>query len=235
MKSLRLISYNLHKGLDPIGRSIGMGPIKAALKTLSPDFLLVQELAEKNHEKIREVQLEDLADANWKHHAYGKNAVYPKGNHGNAILSSLPISEFYNLDLSRHRWERRGLLHAKIEGPRTLHLLTTHLDLLEFTRRQQVESIFVYLDRIPTRDSVILAGDFNDWTASLQKAFQSKGFLEFTAPSFPSWFPVLSLDRIYTRNIEVKKFHPFKGRPWNSLSDHLPVALDFHWNHPTRS
>ena len=230
MKKFRLISYNLHKGLDPIGRSIGMGPIKAALKTLSPDFLLVQELAEKHHEKIREVQLEDLADTQWKHHAYGKNAIYPKGNHGNAILSSLPISDYHNVDLSQHRWERRGLLHAKIEGKKTLHLLTTHLDLLEFTRIQQVEKIFSYLEKIPKTDSVILAGDFNDWTRSLNKLFLSKGFIEYTAPTFPSWLPVLSLDRIYTRNIEIKKFHSYQGKPWGRLSDHLPIAIDFRWD-----
>lgn len=229
MKSFRLISYNLHKGLDPIGRSIGMGPIKAALKTLSPDFLLVQELAEKHHETIREIQLEELADASWKHHAYGKNAVYPKGNHGNAILSSLPIVEFHNLNLSQHRWEQRGLLHAKIEGKRNLHLLTTHLDLLEFTRKPQVESILTYLKTLPEKDPVILAGDFNDWGQNVKQSFQALGFVEFTAPSFPSWFPMLSLDRIYIRNLEAQNFHAITGNPWARLSDHLPIALEFRW------
>lgn len=229
MKKLRLISYNLHKGLDPLGRSIGMAPIKAALQKLSPDFLLVQELAVKHRDKFVENQLEDLADARWKHQAYGRNAVYPKGHHGNAILSSWAISRFHNLDLTVHPLERRGILHAEIAGSRTLHLLTTHLDLLEFTRKSQVEKILEYLATIPAEDAVIFAGDFNDWASRLGSIFQAVGFQEFSQATFPSWLPVLPLDRIYTRNIEIGSFQVFTDQPWRRLSDHLPMAIDFIW------
>ena len=44
--------------------------------------------------------------------AYGMNAVYPHGHHGNAILSRWTIDQFTNHDVSDHALEKRGLLHA---------------------------------------------------------------------------------------------------------------------------
>ncbi len=231
MKKLRLISYNLHKGLDPIGRAIGMAPIKAALQKLSPDFLLVQELAERRRDQTVENQLEDLADARWQHQAYGRNAVYPKGHHGNAILSSLAISRFHNLDLTIHPLEKRGLLHAEIAGEPSLHLITTHLDLLELTRKLQVQKILEYLAKIPARDGIVFAGDLNDWAGRLGPVFTALGFREHSLPTFPSWLPILPLDRIFTRNVDVTEFRSFRDSPWRGLSDHLPLAIDFIWPH----
>jgi endonuclease/exonuclease/phosphatase (EEP) superfamily protein YafD len=39
--------------------------------------------------------------------------------------------------------------------------------------------------------------------------------------------PVLPLDRIYYRGLKLKSAHILKGRPWNLLSDHLPVLGHF--------
>ena len=56
-------------------------------------------------------QLEFLT-GNLRASCYGKNAMYPHGHHGNAILSRLPIRQFANHDISDHALEKRGLLHA---------------------------------------------------------------------------------------------------------------------------
>ena len=45
-------------------------------------------------------QYEFLADSMWSDFAYGQNAVYPDGHHGNALLSKYPIKASRNLDVS---------------------------------------------------------------------------------------------------------------------------------------
>jgi endonuclease/exonuclease/phosphatase family metal-dependent hydrolase len=94
----------------------------------------------------------------------------------------------------------------------------------------QVKKILRYLERIPARDAVILAGDFNDWASRLGATFTAHEFMEHSQKTFPSWLPLLPLDRIYTRNIQVQAFHSFTGAPWRGLSDHLPLAIDFSWS-----
>ena len=49
------------------------------------------------------------------HCAYGMNAVYQDGHHGNAIVSRHPIPIWENIDISHHPIESRGLLHCEIE------------------------------------------------------------------------------------------------------------------------
>ena len=43
---------------------------------------------------------EFLADTMWPQFAYGRNAVYPRGHHGNAVLSKFPIVHHRNHDVS---------------------------------------------------------------------------------------------------------------------------------------
>ena len=43
---------------------------------------------------------EFLADTMWSDFAYGRNAVYPQGHHGNAVLSRYPIEHYENRDVS---------------------------------------------------------------------------------------------------------------------------------------
>jgi endonuclease/exonuclease/phosphatase family metal-dependent hydrolase len=51
------------------------------------------------------------------HSAYGMNAVYDHGHHGNALLSSFPIGNQHNHDVSDHAYEQRGILHCVLETP----------------------------------------------------------------------------------------------------------------------
>ena len=44
--------------------------------------------------------------------------------------------------------------------------------------------------------------------------------------TFPAKLPVLSLDRIYVRNLSVKDAWVHTGKPWSQLSDHLPISAE---------
>ena len=47
-------------------------------------------------------QYEFMADEIWPAYAYGRNAVYSDGHHGNAVLSKYPIVRFENHDVLDH-------------------------------------------------------------------------------------------------------------------------------------
>lgn len=80
-----------------------------------------------------------------------------------------------------------------------------------------------------------MAGDFNDWTGELNQLFiQQLGLDEahtkiHTKParSFPSFFPVLTLDRVYSKNMQIVNCKPMIGNPWKKLSDHIPLMVEY--------
>lgn len=237
-RRLHVVSYNIHKGFSQANRFI-LGRIKDALHDIGADLVFLQEVIGEHsgHKaKLKEwpvhTQLEYLADSLWQHHAYGRNAVYTEGHHGNAIMSQHPFSFFENLDVSTNRFERRGLLHGTVEfgdPNRPLHVICLHLDLLERGRKQQIQRLCQRIEeKVPHDCPLIIAGDFNDWRESLSRPLEE--ILEVQevfkvqqgshARSFPSWLPMLPLDRIYFRRLKLIEARCLQGPPWNQLSDH---------------
>lgn len=242
----KVLSYNIHKGFDVWGRWT-LEDMGRALQTTHAEILLLQEVVGENKSLIKnyksspnERQFEYLADVVWPHYSYGKNAVFPDRHHGNAVLSKFPIESTHNLDISTNRFEFRGLLHAQASivpaGGRRLHLMTTHLNLLEKGRKLQAARVIQWIqDEIPEDEPVILAGDFNDWPQGLSRIFEEslklkECFQTLTgshARTYPALFPRLHLDRIYYRGLRLTKAQALSGAPWSSLSDHLPLFAEF--------
>jgi endonuclease/exonuclease/phosphatase family metal-dependent hydrolase len=219
--------------------------IRESIQQFKADLVLLQEVVgehEKHRNKITNEpsasQFEFLADGAWEHFAYGKNAVYDEGHHGNAILSLYPIKKWHNLDLSTNRWESRGLLHAQLETPfkKKIHVMSLHLDLLEKGRQKQIQKVCEYINKhTKPNDVVILGGDFNDWAEKasqrlVQEAGMSEAFWQlhgYHAKSFPSFMPLLPLDRVYCRNVKPITAQCLKGPVWKKLSDHLALFTEF--------
>lgn len=238
--SLRILSYNIHKGFTSFNSEFVLEKIRESIRKTDADLLCLQEVMGSNHLPSQS-QFEFLADNLWPHFAYGKNASYPKGHHGNAILSKYPIVKWENINLSTNRFEKRGLLHVEIEIPRKkspLHVFCTHLNLFERSRKKQIIHLCEKIhERVPPGDPIVLAGDFNDWretltdvlnkTLGIQEAYHSLHGSH--SPTYPSWLPKLRIDRIYHSGLKVHKVYYFKGSTWKKLSDHLPVMAEFNW------
>lgn len=256
---LRVISYNTHKGKDLLGQKTVVAAMRNALESLDADLVLLQEvqgflapssrkkkLAKKDEVEEIQRQLEYFADSIWPHYAYGQNASYDAGHHGNAILSKFPIKESRNVDISCRPWEERGILHAVIDlDPEAqteiasranfLDVFSTHFGLFEVFRRKQSSTLCDLVKKELGEDrSFILGGDFNDWRQTLTFHLEEKlGCQEvFTrihgspAQSFPSLIPVLHLDRIYARGFAIEKVKVLTGEPWARLSDHAPLYCE---------
>jgi endonuclease/exonuclease/phosphatase family metal-dependent hydrolase len=244
---LHILSYNIHKGFSQ-NRKFVLSRIKDAIQEVGADLVFLQEvIGEHDGHKRRlkdwpvETQLEFLADTVWPHHAYGKNAVYNDGHHGNAILSLHPFSFFENIDVSTNRFEKRGLLHGIIDlpgRPDPLHVICVHLDLLERGRLIQIQRLCERIEQhVPHEAPLVIAGDFNDWRENLSEILERtlevkevfKNHSGAHARSFPSWLPLLPLDRIYCRGLNISQARCLDGSPWNQLSDHsaLYTELEF--------
>ena len=86
---------------------------------------------------------------------------------------------------------------------------------------------------IPDDAPLIVAGDFNDWRRRADPILARCGLSEvFIAASgqhartFPARWPLLTLDRIYVRNLRIARARVLSGRPWSHLSDHTPLLVD---------
>ncbi len=233
----------MHKGFCFYSRQYVLQELRAAVRDVNADVVFLQEVMGVHPPKAMagvelDSQFEYLAEELWPHFAYGKNAIYSDGNHGNAVLSKFPISDFENINVSTNPLEKRGLLHAQlpIEGHKLpVHVVCLHLDLLERGRKQQMQSL---IDRvqstIPGNAPLIVAGDFNDWakrfTDPLSDALNLREsgviFSGKHAPTFPSWKPFLALDRVYVRGFRVHDYAVLSGLPWRRMSDHAAVLVE---------
>lgn len=242
---MRVLSYNIHKGFSTSNRRFVLRRIRDAIREVHPDLVLLQEVlgehkrhAERLSDWPEQPQFDYLAHELWPHVAYGRNAVYGAGHHGNAILSKYPFKLVENIDVSTSKLERRGLLHAVIDVPgkhRPVHAICVHLGLFEADRQTQIKSLCARIEsHVPHGDPLVIGGDFNDWrllaTQPLEKALEVKEVFAETqgrhARTFPSWMPSLRLDRIYYRGMKAQGAQALTGRPWNELSDHVALFAE---------
>jgi endonuclease/exonuclease/phosphatase family metal-dependent hydrolase len=242
---LRVVSYNIHKGFTSGNTKFILKRIREAIQFVHPDLVMLQEVLghhEGHKQNIEdwpsEPQFEYLADQLWPHFAYGRNAVYSSGHHGNAILSKYPFTFFENIDVSTNRLEKRGLLHGIIELPgrqRPLHAICVHLGLFETERTRQVLKLCDRIEsHVPHDEPLIIGGDFNDWrgraSAPLEQKLDVKEAFRSLhgqhARTFPSWLPAFRLDRIYFRGLLVEDAQCLNERPWNELSDHAALVAE---------
>jgi len=243
--SIKILTYNIHKGFSSSNLRFILHAIKESLREVNPDIVFLQEIqGERQISRKRfddwhnNNQFEFLAESVWQHHAYGKNAVYKSGHHGNAILSKYPFVEWENIDVSIMRSASRSLLHGIIQLPgseKKLHIVCVHLGLFEKERERQIKTLSQRIkSHVPDDEALIIAGDFNDWRACAERYLHEElGIYEVFkntsgayARTFPSWLPMLSMDRIYYRGLDVINAESLHGLPWRRLSDHAPLFAE---------
>jgi len=242
---LKVLTVNIHKGFTFFNRKFILSELRDAVRSVGADVVFLQEVAgshlkhpEKFDNYTEEPHYEYLADSIWDQFAYGRNAIYTHGHHGNALLSKFPIVKFENRDISIAGPERRGMLHCELKVPgrsSNVHAICVHLGLVESHRTQQMKLLCDMVRKeIPTRAPVVVAGDFNDWRrrahaqmargANLHEVFvQAHGR---AARTFPARLPILQLDRIYVRNAASHSPIALPSHPWSHLSDHAPLAAE---------
>ncbi len=240
---IKVLTVNIHKGFTFFNRKFILPELRDAVRKVGADVVFLQEVTGTNVKHTDKFDnypetphYEFLADSIWSQFAYGRNAVYTHGDHGNAVLSKFPIVKFENHDVSITGPEKRGLLHCELQIPGrglNLHAICVHLSLTETHRAIQMDRLCKLIHaNVPAQAPVVVAGDFNDWRhrahdqlakgADLHEVFvQANGL---PAKTFPARRPLLRLDRIYVRNAIGHKPVVLPHKPWSHLSDHAPLA-----------
>jgi endonuclease/exonuclease/phosphatase family metal-dependent hydrolase len=246
--SLRVATYNIHKGVRGMGRNkrLEIHNLGLAVESFDADLVFLQEVRLFHTRDARQFartsfgwpaqgQADFLAPEGYEA-AYRSNAVTRHGEHGNALLSRWPMGDVGHHDVSDHRFEQRGLLHVPVVwNGSTVHAVVAHFGLVHASRVRQVQRLAAFIEAVVPRDAMlVVAGDFNDWGEKLDAPMRAIGLARATAPdasraqrlTFPSLAPVFALDRFYVRGLACVNTMVPRGVAWARMSDHLPLVAE---------
>lgn len=243
---LRVMTYNIHRAIG-VDRRFRLDRIAGTIKHYSPDVVLLQEV-DSGVPRSKELDLaKELAEElDYPHYALGLNISLRKGRWGNATLSSYPIANQSNIDLTVDVRKRRGCQHTTILAEKIaghvhpLEVFNLHLGLSAWERMRQVGILAQSPEyaAISADAACLIAGDFNDWRSMLHPVFADvmgfecvthrPGEYETSLRTYPSFSPRGGLDRIYHRGpIKAGLAHACRLAVSRVASDHLPVIADF--------
>lgn len=220
---LKIVTYNIHGAVGTDGR-YDPARIAAVLHEIDADVVALQEVPLGGRQTPN--VLAYLKAHSDFHAAAGATMSSDERRYGNAVLSRYPIMATRTLDLSFGRREPRGALDADIDcNGYPIRLIATHLGLSAAERRSQVRQLLAAFD---TRAMpVILTGDLNEWFLwGRSLRYLLSHFQRTPAPrTFPSRFPLFSLDRIWVRPHDRLVRVAVHRTPLARIaSDHLPLV-----------
>lgn len=223
---LRIATYNVHQcvGRDGIENT---RRIAAVLSEVDADIVALQEVT--SHPEKTDDMLAYLAAAAEMQQIEGFTLNSAGTRYGNALLTRLPVSAVNLIDISVKGREPRGVIQADLNvNGQTVVLWATHLGLGIRERYLQIKKLLKRVDEAE-RDIAVLLGDFNEWL-SFGRPLRAVG-QRFSTPqspaTFPSFRPMLKLDRIWVRPADkIATLRAHSTKLSRVASDHLPLVLD---------
>lgn len=240
--SLRVASYNVHGCIGPDGR-FDLARIAAVIDETGAQVVGLQEVGDVHGRSLVEDQAQALADATGMALIYAPNLSRGNMRYGNAILSRLPVLASRTYDLSVPGREPRGCVRADLDLGRgaQVHVFNLHLGLSFQERRRQAARLLsddILRDATLSFPAVVV-GDFNFWLPGpvprlLRSALLDVGAaLGRMAPTYPSRWPFLRLDRIYLGpGLLPASLKVHRSKLAEAASDHLPLVASLELAHP---
>jgi endonuclease/exonuclease/phosphatase family metal-dependent hydrolase len=219
-------SYNIHKcvGSD---RRFDPERVMTVIGEIRADVIALQEADRRFGDRAGLLDVKVLEREAGLVPVPVRNAHSGHGWHGNLVLvREGAVRGLHQVKLPG--LEPRGALVVDIDlamGP--VRVVAAHLGLLRHSRLLQVEALLAHA-RESTGRPVVMMGDLNEWRRegrSALKRFQPVfGPVGRGVPSFPSYFPVLALDRVLALPHDIIERTEAHDTPLSRLaSDHLPV------------
>jgi endonuclease/exonuclease/phosphatase family metal-dependent hydrolase len=236
--SLAVATYNVHAcvGTD---RRYDPARVAAVLRELGADIISLQEVGGQRRPGQLPDQAGFLAEETGLEIVAGPNRNYRRSRFGNAILTRFPVLAARYIDLSVPGCEPRGALDVDLDigerlDGRVLRVVATHLGLRGGERRAQTMRL---LDALAATGggsdtAILMMGDLNEWRGrrgGIRALDRELGHAP--APrTFPSWCPILPLDRIYAGPPALVRDVIVHRSPLARLaSDHLPLRARLAW------
>ena len=226
-KSFVCASYNIH-GCIGTDRLYDPSRIVSVLKSLNADVYCLQEVDSRHHPGTGvSRQLDYLAQGMAMTAVPGPTITHELGHFGNAILTRMPVTGIRKADVTVEGREPRGVLDIDIDvNGIPVRVLDVHFGLTAAERHFQVKKILGMIDAtLPS--PLIIMGDFNEWKSfgfgSIRSIDKLLGKCA-SPPTFPSWLPLFSLDRIWIHPKKLKtSIEAFISPLCRLASDHLPL------------
>ncbi len=149
------------------------------------------------------------------------------GQHGNALLTTLPVDDVRSHDLSVAGREPRSALEVIVRcAEHRVRVVVTHLGLRAGERRRQVERLLRIVADDAIAPTTVLLGDINEWWLwGRPLRWLHRRFGASPAPlTFPARLPIFALDRIWAHpRPALTSVTRVANAPARRASDHLPV------------
>jgi endonuclease/exonuclease/phosphatase family metal-dependent hydrolase len=235
--ALRIVTYNIH-GCVGLDRRRDPARIAAVLREIDADIVCLQEVAARGARGPNGDQAAYLAEAT-DHNVILGGTARGRGRFANAILTRFPPVATRAIDLAVPGYEPRGAIDVDLMiGDRILRVMATHFGLHAGERRLQANRLIAALGEPaatsgPSPHAVLLVGDLNEWRG---RAGGVGALDQCLGPSaaprtFPSWMPVLPLDRIYAFGpAMLRDVRVYRSPLARLASDHLPLVGTMRWS-----
>lgn len=225
---VRIATYNVHAcvGTD---RRCDPERIARVVEELRADVVALQEMTYASDLAI-ETRAPVVLPVTGYECALAPTHARRHQNFGNVLLTRFPIRDLSRIDLSAPNREPRGALHVELDvHGASFHVIATHLGLDPFERGRQVRRIGRVVRELAA-DRYAVVGDFNDWLPgrTLARALDDLVGSAGKPKSFPSFWPLLALDRVWVHPREgVRSIETHRSELARRASDHLPVVVEF--------
>lgn len=221
-KHARVLTWNIHRAIG-LDLRYDLDRIIAAIQPHDPDIVALQEVDSRGHEP-HALPLNKLKQVLGSHAAEARTIVAPDGHYGHVLISRWPMHDVQIHELHVSRRETRCAIEATIESPYGhIRVIAAHLGLRPNEIAPQLD-IFRPLVEGQT-GGLLMLGDFNDWHGRIRSSLTTLIPTHTRQKTFPSWRPILNLDRIYCRPGKAL-INSWIERGAKRASDHLPVFAD---------
>lgn len=217
------MTWNIH-GAFGRNRRFDLARVVELILRADPDIVALQEVDSRGS-KPGDDPFQTLQEALGNHGIGAKAITTADGSYGQTLISRWPLQNTEIRDISYGEFEPRRAIATDIETPQgRLRVVATHLGLSIRERRSQAGAL---LNMVGSEGPAIVLGDFNDWfwAGSVRSVLRAELPGRSRHRTFPSFWPLLRLDRIYCRPA-TSMLRSWTNPDARHISDHLPVIAE---------
>lgn len=235
---LRVLTYNIH-GCVGLDRRCSPGRIAEVIAETDADVVALQEVDVGRPRSDNVNQAEAIADLLRMGHCFYATIQHGDEQYGGALLSHLDLDPVKIGALpGRPHLEPRGVLWGKVKtGTGSINVMTTHLGLRPYERKEQVDALlspeWLYHKEFTTPS--ILCGDLNLTPFSPQcrrlgRCLRDVRRLAKRPYRHGTFMGLFAIDHIFvSQEFALRGLRVVADRRARMASDHLPLLAELEW------